>query len=868
MFCHNCGKELPDGSKFCSVCGEKQVFGEPAVPAVAAAPVGPAVPENPAPPVVPVAPMGPAASGAPAVPAVAAAPVGPAASGAPAVPVQPAAPIENGNFAAAVPAAPEQPAGSGAAVRKKKSGGKVIAGIAAAVLVVVAAAAGLGIFFFGSGDDNVYVYLSDGKYELITNLGRGQSIEIASSKTDTPTEEMLAFSPDGKYLYYYTRVNHGLIDTGTLCRAEYGKLKQNGRNNDRYIETIADNVLLGFQLMDDGSVLYKSSDWTLFYFNGEDSVRIAKDVGTYRTDGAGRLIYITGNIHDGEALYGVLLSDIDNTIELAPDIDSLCNTADFDHILYAVVDLDYSPKYDYETLYTVGFEKPAEKLAEHVYHMDMVTVGEKTYFTAEDGETLCLYDYVEDPYAEADAGKTEPREEDFLIPQYDYEMLSGQDLSEGDYEELYTSCTRSLYLYGEDVSLNCSMEEALDITWTENSDQVHAATQRFIDRFGDTADENGFILVTDEVKAALKEIQSVAGDPSLEWQWMWLCYSRYQSGTETDKAYWDAKWEWDEVSLRIDVRNALQDPTNGYTLRTLYCFENGELTTIQENVPEIEEHTGAIVFNTMDLVGEETIKIDDVFMLGTQLYTDYPFELDYGKENYVLLLDSNQVCRMSPETAQTFEEAHDIWKEDFYITDTKAYMNVGGGGALFVFEVSDGLIGDFSAIADEALVLEMNGSTLYYLNDLHQSEKVPYGDLYACTDGESTCLAKDVINYQLSVYEDGTVLAYTGYSRGSGYELSMFGPNGEETKIADHVSQYLRVDERLLLYISDGDLYSYNGREKTLVSDNAGWIWSKNAMEPVLDMRDDSWSPWDNDEEYDDFLIDWLYGEDDDADSD
>lgn len=58
------------------------------------------------------------------------------------------------------------------------------------------------------------------------------------------------------------------------------------------------------------------------------------------------------------------------------------------------------------------------------------------------------------------------------------------------------------------------------------------------------------------------------------------------------------------------------------------------------------------------------------------------------------------------------------------------------------------------------------------------------------------------------------MLAYTGYESSSGRELSMINAKGESTLIGDNVTQYIRVDKSTLLYISDGDLYSYNGKKK------------------------------------------------------
>ena len=75
-------------------------------------------------------------------------------------------------------------------------------------------------------------------------------------------------------------------------------------------------------------------------------------------------------------------------------------------------------------------------------------------------------------------------------------------------------------------------------------------------------------------------------------------------------------------------------------------------------------------------------------------------------------------------------------------------------------------------------------------------------------------MANDIIvSEEVNLYSDGKILAYTD---GTYYkhELSMIDADGKATVISDDVSKYIRVDNSTLLYISDGDLYSYDGKEK------------------------------------------------------
>ena len=216
MFCPKCGGKLPDGSKFCRACGEKLTD------------VTPEIQED--------------------------------------------LKMEDDSVSATPINIPKPDF----VQLKKKVGSKKVIAIAVVAIVIVAII-GLTTLFSGSSGDNAYAYLSNGKYELITNLNKNQTVEIASSKSDSTMANLLAFSPDGKYVYYYTKYD-SYSGTGSLCRVEYGKLKEDVNKNDKYIEIIATNASLGFRFLNNGAVTYENSKGTLYCFNGEEPTQIAKNV--------------------------------------------------------------------------------------------------------------------------------------------------------------------------------------------------------------------------------------------------------------------------------------------------------------------------------------------------------------------------------------------------------------------------------------------------------------------------------------------------------------------------------------------------------------------------------------------------------------
>lgn len=679
---------------------------------------------------------------------------------------------------------------------------KKIIAIVVVVIVAMVAVWGLKTLLSSSKGNNAYAYLSNGKYELITNLSKDQTIEIASRKSDDMGANSLAFSPDGKYIYYYTKYD-SYSGTASLCRAEYGKLKEDTSKNDKYIEIIDTNVSLDlFHFLSDGSLAYENGDDTLYYFDGKESVQIAKNISYYYTDESDKILYATGNKYEGYTLYGVSLSNLDNKIKLASNVSALWNNEDFENIPYTKHEDDNT-----ETLYVVGFSKEAEKLAENVSYLTQD--DGKIYFTAANGTMLNLYDFVDDAYADSDAGITEPSEDDFRIPAYSYYQLY-KDYDPGEYSELYTTCTQYTYFWHDAIE---------DISYDD--------CKAFTEKYKSLENEDGYFVVTGEIKKDLEAMVAEHGQ-GYDGEWLEFCFHREELVKTTDYDAYNAAYEkWQEAQNRIALRETLQDKENDYAVQTLYCFDKGNLTAINETVLNAKKYSGAVVFNTTDLITEK-VKLENVFSVSD---VQKLFDINNGAENFIILADGTS-CKMSSKAAETFAAADNSDSVALYVTKKEVYMSE-DNGALSVAVVSGGVVGDFSIVTDDAEVLSVDDSTLYYAGGSYQNNDATYGDLYSCKNGTSTRMARDVMGYA-TLYSDGMMLAYTGYESSSGRELSMINAKGESTLIGDNVTQYIRVDKSTLLYISDGDLYSYNGKKKKMVRSDVDMFWCQNSIESYV----------------------------------
>ena len=695
--------------------------------------------------------------------------------------------------------------------------------IAVTGMIIVAFIAGVfsikELFAGVSGKSNAYVYLSDGNYELSMDFSKDKDIEMSSSKSESVTLNMVSFSPDGKYVYYFTKCDN-YTGTGTLCKAEYAKLKENSNKNDKYIEVIASNVKMGFGFFDDGTLIYKNGDDNLYYYNEKEIVQIARFVSNYYIDGEERIIYETKNEEaaDSYTLYGVSLDDMDNRVKLAANYNFIYVPKKFDHIFYTKKVDDKNT-----ALYVAEFKGESKKLGNYATILNTSSDG-SIYFMAEDGTEINLYDYVTDDYAAEDSGVTEPDKEDYRIPEYHYSMISDTDLTEDDYSELYTSCTKKLYWYGENSWWQYSMEDALDRDWGEDTDAIHDATQNFIERFGDLADEDGYILVTDEVKEELKKINAAGSDES---EWLWLCLNKEQVGETYDYEAYDAACDaYDAAKERIEIREKLQSAENAYKTNTLYRYANGNLETISGQVMSAYGCGDFIIFNTPELVYEK-INIDDVTVVSD---VRKAFYINYKVQNYVVPVNDTKVYQISENAAEILSDSNKNtpW---FYIVGTNVYMD--NGMELFKAKIGKDFIEGFEVISDDAFVCNTDENAIYYSSGSYTNNGITYQDLYSYKDGKSVKLAQDITTNIVELYDDGIILTRGEYGN-YGYELTMFSADGTENIIGDRVTQYVRVDKSNLLYISDNDLYLYNGKEKTKVRYDVDCLWSLNKMESLI----------------------------------
>lgn len=133
-------------------------------------------------------------------------------------------------------------------------------------------------------------------------------------------------------------------------------------------------------------------------------------------------------------------------------------------------------------------------------------------------------------------------------------------------------------------------------------------------------------------------------------------------------------------------------------------------------------------------------------------------------------------------------------------------------------------------MSDDASICSVEDGVLYYVANKYDSNGTSYVDLYTYANGKSTRAAQDIAADYATVYEDGQLLVHTGYNSYDDKEIALIAKDGTRTVIADGVSWVRRVDKNTTLYISDNDLYSYDGKEKTRLLTDVDQMWCRDTL--------------------------------------
>lgn len=882
MFCRNCGKQLPDGAKFCGNCGTPAAApaapwtpgpGPEAVPSEADEPAGPVMEEQPAaevpaePPVERVEESAPEAPEANPADGTATGDEGQAPSGTPAEP--PVEPVEESAAETAAenaaetaeesaPEAPEEgksagPAGSGAPVnmpkfdipcteaqpqgadgappakRRNKAVFAVI-GVAAVVLIALVA---VGIWMItrlmGGGGKILCVYLNDeGELMYLSSLKEDtKAVEIAEIADEVDHGVDVKFSRDGKTVYFRD------VD-GTLYQIAAADLEKDGGKPDRIARDVS-----RYQVLDGGRVLYaeyNGDDGTYkvsLYEDGQSS-RLAKGCDEWSLSGDEKALYYTeadsdeGSYIYTYTLYRAALDGDGKAEKLLEDYDELYTDWDAETLVYGVrteaqTD-EETGRTDGNTL-TVYSAKPGEKGTQLVSDVcsvrDVTAEGGKVNFLyfKENVEQSSLYDYVTDTNADADAAILEAGEP-WGYPDW------------GDYEPY------ELWLEG---------------------DRVYYRTRG--------RDDRNPVDVTELLGEYGLTMADLADESAWDYFYYDILYGPAYGDArarhaEAETAYYGRYEEWVMAAGRDLVREGLKKEQQGQTTYTLLRYtgdKDGE--TVTTGLGNSFYYGGGDVLVYRKTEGAEVTQVADVHeVLETVMmdwygsynnledivnnalaggYNDIGDEAVYAVQ---ALLDGGDASGGSSQWYQNVggkESLLDLDEEDsvyslYQMSDKEAvlWLSDGDEDRLDSYAVgADGLTlsdtiyeGEFSLAGTS---VEPDGKTaLYLFTETEEDDNYnALGDFSVYRDGKLETIAKEV--YVAAILdESGTIYVLTDMDSEYNGELAVL-RDGKPVTISDEVSDTAAfLDGGRLLYLSDGDLYLWDGKESCRIARDVEYVWT------------------------------------------
>ena len=312
-------------------------------------------------------------------------------------------------------------------------------------------------------------------------------------------------------------------------------------------------------------------------------------------------------------------------------------------------------------------------------------------------------------------------------------------------------------------------------------------------------------------------------------------------GEKSSEIYWenDSGYYLDETGETLNLYDyvdmegasdteslceSLKDESNAFPLKNLYHYQNGETNLIAENVLNYERGENCFVYNTKDMISGK-VKLEDVSECED---VENLFDIDYGKENYLVRISDGKTFQVSNEGAEYWgkrREEDDSWGS-FGVVGDSIYVGFKLSDEIGIASLLEGEIGSFSILPENSYICGYEGELRYMVE---KNDAGTYYDLYCIKYGQNLLLAEHVTPGSMAYYGDGKLMLGR-YNSDNGFELNLLGTEGEIKHIVDNVSWYLRLQRGQVLYNSEGDLYLYNGNESKLLAYDVEYVWSQNYM--------------------------------------
>ncbi len=458
--------------------------------------------------------------------------------------------------------------------------------------------------------------------------------------------------------------------------------------------------------------------------------------------------------------------------------------------------------------------KESYKLASDVngYGFSIDEKGAYAYYTESDPSdyTLALY-----RVQIKDGGTKEKllKDADAIYTDYDAEVLvygrSNGDGGEWEYDETYD--VYSQVPGGEKTKLLSDVSSVLDVSVEDGKAVILYMT-------ANTEKHTLYDFVSDSLASSdAGETEPDYDDYQVQNAWGWMT-------TDWD-AYEEAYEKWYAVENRNYIRQSLKDTEYNITTYNLSRYENGKDTLLAEGLAFAPTYSAADGIYLYARADQEISAVCDVQDLeyGEQVYekmdaaerswyqhvggAESEFDLDEdGDIGSLFILNGSEAVLTAYEDGES---------------EIRAY-SVGKNGLTFVSTITDD---DYTGITKGR---SGGKDAVYYFTDMDSDYSA--GELMRYAGGKSESVAKDA--GQVEILDDGAVFKMedVDYNDRRGVtECTLYVMrDGKGERIADDVavSGVAFLDSKRVVYVSDGDLYVWNGRDSEKLASDVEYFWS------------------------------------------
>ncbi|MDY2911236.1 MAG: zinc-ribbon domain-containing protein [Agathobacter sp.] len=350
-----------------------------------------------------------------------------------------------------------------------------------------------------------------------------------------------------------------------------------------------------------------------------------------------------------------------------------------------------------------------------------------------------------------------------------------------------------------------------------------------------------FTETTPEIALDEYDYEEYVDDPDYFFDWLWTdeetgMYYLYSSNCEsdvyTDKTnwyifdsdkYWDDEYDYENVAYdkeRIEtLREDLKSEDVTITKNNLYYIDGDKETLIQENVSSSYTYADAekkVVF--FGVLGDDedgvSIKISDIYSA-----SDVQYQLDdaysYSEpSDYYYAVGTSDKQKLKDIPTGLYSDSNSSKIVVAYVDDV--YDTT--GAELVAYTVSGKDLKEDETLSKDAYYYGKWYDDGFYFYDKADNDE---GNLTKYDGGKPEEIAKDVSLYSLSINDDGSLIEID-----DSYDLIYYDKSGKDKRIDRDVDEYSYINSKRIVYVSDGDLYVYTGKDDSQrISRNVYTYW-------------------------------------------